>query len=72
MALTQTHWRFTWPEGSLTRMRCTLGLKVRLVCLTSWSPMPPLFLDWPLCMMRRPLTGRFPVTEQMRDMVSSG
>lgn len=69
MAFVQTHKRFTEPSSARTRTLWTLGLKVRLFCLTSCKPMPPLFLLWPLWIILRPLTGRFPVIAHTLDMV---
>ena len=44
IAFTLTQARFTAPLAVRTLMRWTFGLKVRLDCLTSCKPMPPLFL----------------------------
>lgn len=70
-ALAETHRRLTCPLGSLTRTRCTFGLKVRRLILAMWVPMPPLFLVRPLRWIRLPLTRRLPVTEQIRAIAFS-
>ncbi len=62
--------RFTWPEGNLTRTNWTLGRKRRLVTFTTWVPIPPLFLDWPLRTIELPRMGLLPVITQTLDMIS--
>ena len=68
IALAETHTRLTAPLSVRTRTRCTLGLNVRLTCLTNCKPIPPLFLLCPLWIILRPLTGRLPVIEHILAM----
>jgi hypothetical protein len=67
-AFAQTHNLRVSPLGSRTCTCCTFGLKRRFVTLTTWVPMPPLFLATPRLRMREPAHGRFPVIAQILDM----